>query len=193
MNRNLFRMAKAIVLLAVLWMSGMMSALAKKTTVVISCDGFRWDYAEMYDTPFLDLMSRQGVKGELVPSFPSKTFPNHYTLATGLRPEHHGIIANSFLDTMASRFGSQPSVRGCIRLSFIGRGQMWLLPVIIPTFGTATTKSHISHSASVSTASCSNSRQRIVPTSSWPILKNLMPADITMAHKPSRHDWPWSA
>ena len=92
MNRNLFRMAKAVVLLAVLWMSGMMSALAKKTTVVISCDGFRWDYAEMYDTPFLDLMSRQGVKGELVPSFPSKTFPNHYTLATGLRPEHHGII-----------------------------------------------------------------------------------------------------
>ncbi len=103
MNRNLFRMAKAIVLLAVLWMSGMMSALAKKTTVVISCDGFRWDYAEMYDTPFLDLMSRQGVKGELVPSFPSKTFPNHYTLATGLRPEHHGIIANSFLDVVQSQ------------------------------------------------------------------------------------------
>jgi predicted AlkP superfamily pyrophosphatase or phosphodiesterase len=74
------------------------SALAKKTTIVISCDGFRWDYAEMYDTPFLDLMARQGVKGELVPSFPSKTFPNHYTLATGLRPEHHGIIANSFLN-----------------------------------------------------------------------------------------------
>lgn len=98
MNRNIYCMAKTAVLFAILWIAGMVSALAKKTTIVISCDGFRWDYSEMYDTPFLDLMARQGVKGELVPSFPSKTFPNHYTLATGLRPEHHGIIANSFLN-----------------------------------------------------------------------------------------------
>ena len=69
-----------------------------KTTILISCDGFRWDYNEWYDTPFLDAMASAGAKGELVPSFPSKTFPNHYTLATGLRPEHHGIIANSFID-----------------------------------------------------------------------------------------------
>lgn len=98
MNRNNFHMIRKVLFLVVLLMSGMVSALAKKTTIVISCDGFRWDYSEMYDTPFLDLMARQGVKGELVPSFPSKTFPNHYTLATGLRPEHHGIIANSFLN-----------------------------------------------------------------------------------------------
>lgn len=98
MNRNNFHMIRKVLFLVVLLMSGMVSALAMKTTIVISCDGFRWDYSEMYDTPFLDLMARQGVKGELVPSFPSKTFPNHYTLATGLRPEHHGIIANSFLN-----------------------------------------------------------------------------------------------
>ena len=98
MNRNNFHMTRKVLFLVVLLMSGMVSVLAKKTTIVISCDGFRWDYSEMYDTPFLDLMARQGVKGELVPSFPSKTFPNHYTLATGLRPEHHGIIANSFLN-----------------------------------------------------------------------------------------------
>lgn len=71
---------------------------AKKTTILISCDGFRWDYPLFYDTPFLDAMAENGASGELVPSFPSKTFPNHYTLATGLRPEHHGIIANSFLN-----------------------------------------------------------------------------------------------
>jgi len=98
MNRNNFHMTRKVLFLVVLLMSGMVSVLAKKTTIVISCDGFRWDYSEMYDTPFLDLMARQGVKGELVPSFSSKTFPNHYTLATGLRPEHHGIIANSFLN-----------------------------------------------------------------------------------------------
>lgn len=70
----------------------------RKTTVLVSFDGFRWDYPSYYDTPFLDRMASHGVEGSLIPSFPSKTFPNHYTLATGLRPEHHGIIANSFLD-----------------------------------------------------------------------------------------------
>ena len=100
--------------------------------------------------------------------------------------------SSTLASTMANRFGSQPSVRGCIRQSSIGRDPTWQLAVTIPTFGTAMMKSHILHSASVSTASCSNSRQRIAPTSSWPILKNPMPADITMAHKPSRHESPWS-
>lgn len=70
----------------------------RKITVLVSFDGFRWDYPQYYDTPFLDRMAAHGVEGSLIPSFPSKTFPNHYTLATGLRPEHHGIIANTFLD-----------------------------------------------------------------------------------------------
>ncbi len=70
----------------------------RKITVLVSFDGFRWDYPHYYDTPFLDRMAADGAEGALVPSFPSKTFPNHYTLATGLRPEHHGIIANTFLD-----------------------------------------------------------------------------------------------
>lgn len=69
-----------------------------RTIIFISCDGFRWDYPQFYNTPFLDAMAGNGVSGELVPSFPSKTFPNHYTLATGLRPEHHGIIANTFMN-----------------------------------------------------------------------------------------------
>lgn len=86
-------------------------AWPRTTTVVISCDGFRWDYPLWYDTPFLDSMSVWGVSGDLVPSFPSKTFPNHYTLATGLRPEHHGIIANEFLDReTGARFSLSDSV-----------------------------------------------------------------------------------
>jgi alkaline phosphatase D len=65
--------------------------------VVVSFDGFRWDYTDIYDTPQLDEMGEQGVKAaRLIPSFPSKTFPNHFTLATGLYPDHHGIINNSF-------------------------------------------------------------------------------------------------
>ena len=56
-------------------------------TVVISLDGCRWDYPQWYNTPFFDDMEKNGVSGVIVPSFPSKTFPNHYTLATGLYPD----------------------------------------------------------------------------------------------------------
>lgn len=65
--------------------------------VIVSFDGFRWDYPDLYETPNFDDMASQGVKAAyLLPSFPTKTFPNHYTLATGLYPDHHGIINNSF-------------------------------------------------------------------------------------------------
>ena len=65
--------------------------------VVVSFDGFRWDYTDLYPTPNFDDMEASGVKAErMIPSFPTKTFPNHYTLATGLYPDHHGIINNGF-------------------------------------------------------------------------------------------------
>ena len=67
-------------------------------TVIISLDGLRWDYLDTYDVPFLNQLAHDGVKAVMQPSFPSKTFPNHYTLATGLTPDHHGIIANVFWD-----------------------------------------------------------------------------------------------
>jgi len=69
------------------------------TLVVFSFDGFRWDYPELHGAPNLLRLAREGVRAEsLVPSFPSKTYPNHYTLVTGLRPEHHGIVANTMWD-----------------------------------------------------------------------------------------------
>jgi predicted AlkP superfamily pyrophosphatase or phosphodiesterase len=67
-------------------------------TVIISLDGLRWDYLDAYDVPFFNQLAREGVKAVMQPSFPSKTFPNHYTLATGLVPDHHGIITNIFWD-----------------------------------------------------------------------------------------------
>lgn len=67
-------------------------------TVIISLDGLRWDYLDAYDVPFMQQLAREGVEAVMQPSFPSKTFPNHYTLATGLTPDHHGIIANTFWD-----------------------------------------------------------------------------------------------
>ena len=84
------------VLLAALMAIAAWAAGNDTYTVIVSCDGLRWDYAECYDMPFFDRLAREGVKAVMQPSFPTKTFPNHYTLATGLYPDHHGIIANSF-------------------------------------------------------------------------------------------------
>eukprot|EP01125_Pyxidicula_operculata_P015449 TRINITY_DN5242_c0_g1_i2.p1 TRINITY_DN5242_c0_g1~~TRINITY_DN5242_c0_g1_i2.p1 ORF type:complete len:405 (+),score=53.90 TRINITY_DN5242_c0_g1_i2:33-1247(+) len=77
------------------------SAKANKYVILISIDGFRWDYFEHYpnQTANLQKIARSGVKAEYIkPSFPTKTFPNHYTIVTGLYPESHGIISNSFYD-----------------------------------------------------------------------------------------------
>ncbi len=65
--------------------------------IILSLDGFRWDYPQMANTPTLDSLKKAGVILEsLKPSFPTKTFPNHYTIATGLYPDHHGIVGNYF-------------------------------------------------------------------------------------------------
>ena len=69
----------------------------KTTTVILSLDGFRWDYADHTHTPHLDRIAEKGVRAEgLIPVFPSGTFPNHYSMATGLYPDNHGIVANRF-------------------------------------------------------------------------------------------------
>jgi|WetSurMetagenome_2_1015567.scaffolds.fasta_scaffold06232_2 ectonucleotide pyrophosphatase/phosphodiesterase family member 5 len=66
-------------------------------TILISFDGFRWDYPNRGITPNLDFINENGVHAlSLKPCFPSKTFPNHYSIVTGLYPENHGIIANDF-------------------------------------------------------------------------------------------------
>jgi len=76
----------------------------KPLLVVLSMDGFRWDYADKTETPNLDRIAASGVKTErMIPSFPTKTFPNHYTLATGLYPDHHGIVLNNFYDPETGR------------------------------------------------------------------------------------------
>lgn len=66
--------------------------------ILISIDGFRPDYLHKGDTPTMDALAERGVFATMHPSFPSITFPNHYTLVTGLRPDHHGIIGNIMID-----------------------------------------------------------------------------------------------
>ncbi|WP_322962926.1 alkaline phosphatase family protein [Sphingomonas fuzhouensis] len=67
-------------------------------TILVSIDGFRADYLQRGIAPNLSRLAADGVHAAMRPSFPSKTFPNHWTLVTGLVPDHHGIVANSFTD-----------------------------------------------------------------------------------------------
>jgi len=75
------------------------TALFAPTTIIISLDGFRADFLKRGLTPRLSALVKEGVSPlYMLPSFPSVTFPNHYTLATGLYPESHGVVGNSFWD-----------------------------------------------------------------------------------------------
>src|ERR1700753_1093802 len=82
--------------------NGPNSAAAQKAhyLVLVSLDGFRWDYARRDGATHLLALGKQGVWAPqgMLPSFPSLTFPNHYTIVTGLYPEHHGLVANGFYD-----------------------------------------------------------------------------------------------
>jgi len=79
----------------------------KPYLVLVSIDGFRWDYMDRYPTPNLDRIANKGSKAErLLPVFPTLTFPNHYSIATGLYPAHHGLMANDFPDPVRNKWYS---------------------------------------------------------------------------------------
>ncbi len=82
--------------------NGVNSPAARKAhyVVLVSLDGFRWDYAKRDNAVHLLALGKKGVWAPegMLPSFPSLTFPNHFTIVTGLYPEHHGLVANSFYD-----------------------------------------------------------------------------------------------
>lgn len=71
----------------------------KPTVILISLDGFRYDYLDKYQPKTLNQLAKNGVRAKwMIPSFPTKTFPNHYAIATGLYPSHNGIVENNVYD-----------------------------------------------------------------------------------------------
>ena len=75
------------------------SERTKRYLVLVSLDGFRYDYAQKYGAPNLVGLGKRGLAADaLIPSYPSLTFPNHYSIVTGLYPEHHGIVGMTFYD-----------------------------------------------------------------------------------------------
>ncbi|AMR33777.1 phosphodiesterase [Mucilaginibacter sp. PAMC 26640] len=71
----------------------------KPYVILISADGFRWDYTDKYNAANLKRLRADGVQASsMVPSYPSVTFPNHYAMVSGLYPSHSGLVNNTFYD-----------------------------------------------------------------------------------------------
>lgn len=81
----------------------LLSAQVKRNVVVLSMDGFREEYLERAKTPLLDSLRKIGTYATTYPCFPANTFPNHYSMATGLHPDHHGIVNNTFYDRQTNK------------------------------------------------------------------------------------------
>ena len=76
----------------------------KPKVLLISFDGFRWNYLQRTSTPNFDELINSGVKAKWIEDvYVSQTFPNHYTIATGMYEESHGIVANQFFDPVLNK------------------------------------------------------------------------------------------
>lgn len=102
---------------------------AKHYVVLVSLDGFRYDYATKYGAKNLLAMATRGATAPdgMMPSYPSVTFPNHYTIVTGLYPEHHGIVANSFYDPARKENYSYTNPKTTGDGSWYGGTPLWVL------------------------------------------------------------------
>ncbi|AXC10861.1 Alkaline phosphodiesterase I [Acidisarcina polymorpha] len=109
--------------------SNSLASQAKHYVVMVSLDGFRYDYAKKYGAKHLLALAAEGASAPegMVPAYPSITFPNHYTLVTGLYPEHHGIVANSFYDPGRKQRYSYTDPAAVTDGSWYGGTPLWVL------------------------------------------------------------------
>ena len=132
--KHLFKIKRALFASAIITLliiiSGFVSSGRKSGdnyVLLVSLDAFRWDYPVLYRTPNLDELGKVGVKADrMYSSFPTNTFPNHYSIATGLYPDHHGLINNSFPAPdlgMYYRMGDREAVENP---AFYGGEPMWV-------------------------------------------------------------------
>lgn len=104
------------------------SQYSKPYVILISADGFRADYTDLYPTPFLNEISKKGVKAEyMMPSFPSLTFPNHYTIVTGLYPSHHGLVNNNYYDVGSNQHYNMGNKKMVAEGKWYGGTPLWVL------------------------------------------------------------------
>ena len=104
-------MTRRLALIALFWTSTACGTTAPARTedardhlsapyvVLVSFDGFGWDLLDRFPAPSFERVAREGVRADrMIPVFPTKTFPTHYSIATGMYAEHHGLVGNRFFD-----------------------------------------------------------------------------------------------
>lgn len=103
--------------------------MAKPYVILVSLDGFRYDYAKKYHAEHLLALGAEGASAPegMLPAYPSITFPNHYTIVTGLYPEHHGIVANSFYDPARKEVYSYHDDKTVSDGTWYGGTPLWVL------------------------------------------------------------------
>lgn len=100
----------------------------KPYVILISIDGFRWDLADKYQANNLIKLRESGVQAEyLKPSYPSLTFPNHYSIVTGLYPSHHGVVDNMFYDQTADVLFTRSNKAMAVDSSWYKGKPLWVL------------------------------------------------------------------
>ncbi len=100
----------------------------KPYVILISADGFRYDYPEKYNATHLLAFAKQGVRAaSMIPSFPSSTQPNHYAIATGLYPAHHGIVQNIFYDRDRQTYFNSSNLQNTEDATWYGGTPLWVL------------------------------------------------------------------
>jgi predicted AlkP superfamily pyrophosphatase or phosphodiesterase len=103
--------------------------LSKPYVILVSLDGFRYDYAKQYHAKNLLALATRGATAPdgMIPSYTSITFPNHYTIVTGLYPEHHGIVANSFYDPARREIYDYHDSQSVTDGTWYGGTPLWVL------------------------------------------------------------------
>lgn len=100
----------------------------KPFVILVSFDGFRHDYVEHFQLPnFKKFIQEGSAAAGLIPSFPSKTFPNHYTIVTGLYPGNHGLVDNGFYDPAQEKLYTMKNREVVTDSSFYGGIPLWQL------------------------------------------------------------------
>jgi predicted AlkP superfamily pyrophosphatase or phosphodiesterase len=102
---------------------------AKHYVILVSLDGFRYDYTQKYDAKNLAALGSRGASAPdgMIPAYPSITFPNHYTIVTGLYPEHHGIVGNAFYDPARKQVYSYHDPQAEADGTWYGGTPLWVL------------------------------------------------------------------
>ena len=118
-----------------MWLAWLLACTAPQAppvqaTILVSLDGFRWDYIDRPQAVNLRALAARGVRARrMVPAFPSKTFPNHYTMVTGLYPEHSGIISNTMWDDVIGKTFTMSSREVMVDPRWWGGEPLWVTAV----------------------------------------------------------------